>query len=557
MKKTLLIVLIIALCLCICACGNDKENASKPDGGSAQNQTPAHTCSGKEWVVKEEPSCVKDGTKEQLCDCGKVAATEPIPATGHSFLKGICEVCGAEDPDYVPGPSEGLVFVSQGDGTCYVTGIGTCTDEDLWIPETSPNGETVVRVATGAFAENVELKTLTIPATVTRIDNEAFKGCTRLQAVYGCESLKAIGKQAFRYCAALAEFPASPVLTGVEDAAFHSCTSLKSFTMPAKMKYIRQTAFYGCTALTEITIPGNVHTIESSAFRLCSALREVSIESGVVIIDSTVFADCTALEKLTLGEGLESIRKGAFYNCQSLTEVVFPASLDDMDDECFAMCTSLKRATIQYSNRMIAYDSQFDFCPEVSVVVPDEFVEDYRNHTGWSFYDIRSASAPDITLGSVGLEFTSNRDGTCYVSGVGSCTDREIVIPEYSPAGDRVTKIGASAFEKCADIRKIVIPNSVTEIGAGAFMDCSRLESLEIPESVTVLGGSMIYGCHKLTTLTIRSTTVLNYPEPPMHWEDNTYERMNVIYVPAELVEEYRNAYGWAPFGEKIQAIAE
>ena len=131
------------------------------------------------------------------------------------------------------------------------------------------------------------------------------------------------------------------------------------------------------------------------------------------------------------------------------------------------------------------------------------------------------------------------------------------MISEYSPAGDRVTKIGASAFEKCADIRKIVIPNSVTEIGAGAFMDCSRLESLEIPESVTVLGGSMIYGCHKLTTLTIRSTTVLNYPEPPMHWEDNTYERMNVIYVPAELVEEYRNAYGWAPFGEKIQAIAE
>ena len=39
---------------------------------------------------------------------------------------------------------------------------------------------------------------------------------------------------------------------------------------------------------------------------------------------------------------------------------------------------------------------------------------------------------------SAGLLYTSNSDGTCYVSGIGTCTDTDIVIPDISPAGDVV-----------------------------------------------------------------------------------------------------------------------
>ena len=556
MKKTLLIGLIIALCLCICACGNDKENASKPDGGSAQNQTPAHTCSGKEWVVKEEPSCVKDGTKEQLCDCGKVAATEPIPATGHSFLKGICEVCGAEDPDYVPGPSEGLVFVSQGDGTCYVTGIGTCTDTDLWIPETSPEGDTVVRIDSAAFMDNTCLNTVVIPAGVKRIHDDAFRACTQLKAVYGCEGLTAIGMRAFNGCVALAEIPFDIQLVQIQGGAFVNCASLKEVKLASTFNYLEGSAFSGCTGIVEVVIPEKVTHIEAHTFSGCTSLKKVVLGSKVVKIDDGAFRNCSSLDSIVLPETLSTMGAEIFKNCTSLKEIVIPAKVSWLGKEAFYGCESLAKVTINRAT-MLKHDSQFEHWRAFVILVPDDLVEEYKNHSAWGFYDIRKLSNPDVMLGSTGLEYTSNGDGTCYLSGIGTCDDMEVVIAEYSPAGDRVTKIGASAFEKCADIRKIVIPNSVTEIGAGAFMDCSRLESLEIPESVKVLGGSMIYGCHKLATLTIRSTTVLNYPEPPMHWEDNTYERMNVIYVPAELVEEYRNAYGWAPFGEKIQAIAE
>ena len=556
MKKTLLLVLIIALCLCVCACGDDKQSDSKSDGSSSADQPTTHTCSGKEWVVKTEADCVNSGTKQYLCACGEVVTTESIPALGHKFLKGICEVCGAEDPNYVPTPSEGLEFASQGDGTCYVTGMGTCTDTDLWIPETSPEGDTVLRVDAGAFQGNTSLTTVIIPSGLKRIHDDAFRECTQLKAVYGCESLTAIGKRAFNGCTALAEIPLNINLVQIQAAAFVNCVSLKEVKLSSAFRFLETNAFYGCTGITEFIIPEKVTHVESYAFANCTSLKEVTLGSAIVKIDNGAFKNCVSLERIDLPETLSTIGSEVFRDCASLKEIVIPAEVSWLGKECFYGCASLEKVTLSRTT-MMKHDSQFEHWRGYPIIVPDEVVEEYRNHSAWGFYEIRKMSDPDVVLGSVGLEFTSNGDGTCYVSGIGDCDDCYVKIPEYAPNGDRVTKIGAYAFEKNTRINEVMISKTVTEIGAGAFMDCSSLDVLDIPANVTQLGGSMIYGCHDLKVITIRGTTVLNYPEAPMHWEDNTYERVTAVYVPAELVEEYRNAYGWAPFGEKIQAIVE
>ena len=60
---------------------------------------------------------------------------------------------------------------------------------------------------------------------------------------------------------------------------------------------------------------------------------------------------------------------------------------------------------------------------------------------------------------SVGLEFTSNRDGTCYVTGIGTCTDTDVVIPSISPDGDSVTSIGNGAFYDCSSLTSVTFGN--------------------------------------------------------------------------------------------------
>lgn len=82
-----------------------------------------------------------------------------------------------------PVPSEGLEYESNGDGTCYLVGIGDCTDTDIVIPETSPDEDTVFAIDRNAFAGEA-ITSITIPTTIEEIGRNAFNGCDSLTDVY-------------------------------------------------------------------------------------------------------------------------------------------------------------------------------------------------------------------------------------------------------------------------------------------------------------------------------------------------------------------------------------
>ena len=101
------------------------------------------------------------------------------------------------------------------------------------------------------------------------------------------------------------------------------------------------------------------------------------------------------------------------------------------------------------------------------------------------------------------LEFTSNNDGTCYVSGIGTWTDVDLVIPAVSPDRDTVVEIGEKAFYGNDRIKTVVIPDSVTYIGDSAFAECYMIDSIVIPDSVTRIGRSAFSYCVRLENIEI------------------------------------------------------
>lgn len=100
------------------------------------------------------------------------------------------------------------------------------------------------------------------------------------------------------------------------------------------------------------------------------------------------------------------------------------------------------------------------------------------------------------------FKFTSNGDGTCVLSGLDGTGDN-IVIPDNSPTGDKVTGIGYRAFYNRSEIKSIKIPETVTGIAKYAFSGCSGLTEIVIPDSVKNIADSAFANCVKLKSVTI------------------------------------------------------
>ncbi len=106
--------------------------------------------------------------------------------------------------------------------------------------------------------------------------------------------------------------------------------------------------------------------------------------------------------------------------------------------------------------------------------------------------------------------YTLQEDGTCWVTdcAVGAT---QITIPAvYS--GIAVTGIGANAFENCAWLEEIVIPEGITELGDSAFAYCIGLESVTFPSTATTLGNTLFNSCISLRSADMSACAVTSVP---------------------------------------------
>ena len=106
---------------------------------------------------------------------------------------------------------------------------------------------------------------------------------------------------------------------------------------------------------------------------------------------------------------------------------------------------------------------------------------------------------------SEGLEYVLLKDNTYAVIGIGTCKDKDVIIPKMYK-GKSVTQIGdiyGGGFSDCTNLKSIIIPDSVKTIAPFAFSDCENLINIEIPNSVMEMGAGVFDGCSKLTNVVI------------------------------------------------------
>lgn len=153
------------------------------------------------------------------------------------------------------------------------------TEKDVVIPETY-NNYTVTTIGSFVFNDS-DITSVTIPDTVTEIQDYAFGSCKQLKSVKLSANLKKLGSDVFFFCSSLEsiEIPAS-----IEDLGIYTFTAsgLKSVTIPESetLTKIGGYVFYQCPNLTEVNLPATIKEIDKRAFSDCSNQITFTAPSG-------------------------------------------------------------------------------------------------------------------------------------------------------------------------------------------------------------------------------------------------------------------------------------
>lgn len=126
-----------------------------------------------------------------------------------------------------------------------------------------PDGVRIIGVT--AFA-GAAFTSLTIPASVTSIQERAFESCDQLAALVIPDTVTTLGLACFQNCRQLASVRVGRGLTTLPANVFSACTNLSSVHLPDTLRTISDLAFFQCLALRSIVIPASVRTLGTGVF---------------------------------------------------------------------------------------------------------------------------------------------------------------------------------------------------------------------------------------------------------------------------------------------------
>ena len=220
------------------------------------------------------------------------------------------------------------------------------------------------------------------------------------------------------------------------------------------------------------------------------------VEYSITSLGASCFKDCVGLTSLTIPSSVTLLGSYCFQNCYGLTSITIPSSVTSLGGGCFYGCSGLTSITIPSSVTSLG-KSCFSSCRGLTTITIPSSV---------------------TSLGC-----------WCF-SGCSSLTS--VTIPSS------VTFFDSYCFEDCIDLTSISIPSSVTSLGQSCFSGCSGLTTITIPSSVTLLDAWCFSDCNALETVYFKGKV------PGTVSPTTGLSAAAIIKVPAEYLQDYKNAFG-------------
>lgn len=439
-------------------------------------------------------------------------------------------------------PAESDIKVS-GDFSYSVTEEGTACIEkcssnvdDLVIPETI-DGYTVTEIGKRAFGTDDKklFKTISLPATIDYISgNGPFAVCSLLTEIkVDSANENYISVDGVLYSKDMTELICYP--SGKTDTS--------SYAIPEGVKKLHNSAFY-VTELSEITFPSTLEEmgpfavssnrrltkvdlsntklteVSDYGFAYCNTLSDVTLPDSIININGAAFAGCVLLTEIVLPENLSTIAQYAFFNT-GLEKIEIPSSVIEIEYCALGYTSNTAGMEIMNEDFVIvgeygsaahryAYDtdSEYDYANNFTFRTYElqeelDYIEglvfetcgdyQYAKIDGGAAIVFCASEEPVIT---VPAELNGVKITEIYPAAFSNCAASEIIVSEG------IKTIRKTAFDSCANLKSITLPQSVETIEDYVFENCIYLEKIDLGGAVTI-GGGVFNSCSSLKELII------------------------------------------------------
>ncbi|ELP90385.1 hypothetical protein EIN_015440 [Entamoeba invadens IP1] len=411
----------------------------------------------------------------------------------------------------------------------------------------------------GTFLNCNHLTNITLPQTITSIQNLCFCGCM-FSSIKIPDGVVYMGEQCFSHCIKLREIHFPPKVTKIEnysfigndalyfidfkniseigESAFYKCKSLHNIEFGKSVKKLGESCFSNCTNLVSVRFPITLTSIGSLAFSKCK-LQLVDIDytlednrevrfvqenvvfqhnktllsfycnnpdikvNGINVIQNTHFVISNAILCLS---------NYCFSNCFDITEMVIPSSVSKIKNDCFYRCAKLHKVIFMENRQsdLILGQNAFYSCAQLSVInVPKELTrvgQKCFSQCNFSIFDfqkstkIKSIKAftfeNDKMLTSIQIPSTITKIGQYAFCG---CEKLQIFL-----FPTQLHKIENNCFSHCNLTALDFAPlHNLTSIGASSFSFCSSLRQISMGSVLTKLPDNCFENCVLLSAIEI------------------------------------------------------
>lgn len=340
----------------------------------------------------------------------------------------------------------------------------------------SPITENMVTIGASAFmgCKGEQFTTVTIPASVTKLEQNTFANCLSLATV---------------------TFTNTESVTEIAAMCFANDGALTKCELPAKLEVLGDSAF-GATGLTGVRIPVTLREAKQP-FSKCQQIRQIEWEEGLTKVIDNLFQNMENSLKVDFQDQITEIGNHAF-DSSLITGITGTNNLVKIGEYAFNSCKGISgKVELPAVTEIHAYAFSEIFATDFEISQNITLIDNgaFMNCTNLKAIN-KNDGVADVDLGNM----TKLAEiGKQAFSGCSSIVSLRL--------SGTITKINDSAFSKLTTLANVKFNDNgeagTTELGSSVFSGCTNLVEVSTAKNVGIIGSSAFSGCIKLMRLNL------------------------------------------------------